>query len=267
MERRWGMYHELYIDIFFLENLMMDSLLLFALDHILKSGRPRGRLFLCGAVGSFLTCVVIAVPFPGIIKLFFFHVVINSLMIFFGLKINCAAQFIRAYLLLYAVSVIMGGIMTLFRPYMRYVSLFYCAAFGAYFLFMKLWKIMAYLAGRQCDIVRVTLYTERGETTADALWDTGNRLRDLVTGVPVSVIDQNLLFRITDHIEDEKGFHMIPYRSVSGEGIMKVFRIRKMCVHTDVDRWISEPMIGVAEEPVSEGKEYEIILNPGMFSE
>ena len=63
------MYHELYIDLFFLENLMMDSLLLLALDHILKCGTPRGRLFLCGAVGSFFTCVVIAIPLPRIMKL------------------------------------------------------------------------------------------------------------------------------------------------------------------------------------------------------
>ena len=36
--RRWRMYYELYIDVFFLENLMMDSLILLALDHILKCG-------------------------------------------------------------------------------------------------------------------------------------------------------------------------------------------------------------------------------------
>lgn len=259
------MYHELYIDLFFLENLMMDSLLLLALDHILKCGTPRGRLFLCGAVGSFFTCVVIAIPLPRIMKLLLFHLVINSVMIFFGLGIRCVAQFVRAYVLLYAVSVIMGGIMMLFRPYMRYISLFYCVGFGAYFLLIKLWKIMAYLVGRQGDIIRVTLYTERGEMTANALWDTGNRLRDYVTDVPVNVIDPELLSRITDRVENEKGFHMIPYQSVGGERVMKVFRIRRMCVHTDVDRWISEPVIGVSEEPVSVGKEYEIILNPGIF--
>ena len=104
------MYHELYIDLFFLENLMMDSLLLLALDHILKCGTPRGRLFLCGAVGSFFTCVVIAIQLPRIMKLLLFHLVINSVMIFFGLGIRCVAQFVRAYVLLYAVSVIMAGL-------------------------------------------------------------------------------------------------------------------------------------------------------------
>lgn len=265
LERGCGMYHELYIDVFFLENLMMDSLLLFALDHILKCGRTKGRLFLCGALGSFLTCVVIAVPFPEIVKLFLFHAVINSIMIVLGLKVDCAAQFVRAYVLLYATSVVLGGIMTLFRPYMRYTSLFYCAALAAYFLLLRLWKVISYLAGRQHDIVQVTLCTERGEVSAKALWDTGNRLRDFVTGSPVNVIDPELLGRMTDHVEGEKGFHMIPYRSVGGERIMKVFRIRKMCVHTETDRWISEPVIGVAQERVSAGNEYEMILNPGIF--
>lgn len=153
----------------------------------------------------------------------------------------------------------------LLRPYMRYASLFYCAALAAYFLLLRLWKVISHLAGRQQDIVRVTLCTEHGEIGAKALWDTGNRLRDFVTGVPVSVIDPGLFRLITDHVEGEKGFHMIPYRSVGGERIMKVFRIRKMCVHTEVDRWISEPVIGVAQEPVSAGKEYEMILNPGIF--
>ena len=49
------MYYELYIDVFFLENLMMDSLILLALDHILKCGGKRGCIFLCAALGSLLT--------------------------------------------------------------------------------------------------------------------------------------------------------------------------------------------------------------------
>ena len=84
------MYYELYIDVFFLENLMMDSLLLLALDHILKCGRARGRLFLCGALGSLLTCAAVDAPLPGPVKLVLFHVVINSVMILTGLKFRSA---------------------------------------------------------------------------------------------------------------------------------------------------------------------------------
>ena len=73
------MYYELYIDVLFLENFMMDSLLLLAVNRILKCGRAYGRIFLGGALGSALTCLVIAVPFPAVIKLVFFHICTTEL--------------------------------------------------------------------------------------------------------------------------------------------------------------------------------------------
>lgn len=267
--RRWRMYYELYIDIFFLENLMMDSLLLLALNHILKCGSTRGRLFLSGALGSLLTCVVTAAPLPGMAKLFLFHAVINSVMILTGLKVRNTSQFVRAFLLLYAVSALMGGIMLILRPYMRLASLFYCTAFGAYLLLMKIWKMILRTAGRQNSLLQVTLYTAKGEKTAKALWDTGNELRDFVTDDPVNVLDPHFLQEITDLPEAERGFHLIPYRCVGGERVMKVFRIEKMCVHTgrnNEDRWIQNPLFGIGEEMLSKNNEYEIILNPGIFS-
>ena len=263
------MYYELYIDVFFLENLMMDSLLLLALNHILKSGRTRGRIFLCAGLGSLLTCAAVAVPLPGIAKLFLFHVCINSVMLILGLKIRSIPQFVRAFILLYAVSALLGGIMQIFRPYMRVASLFYCTAFGSYLLIMRIWKFFSHLAGQQENILEVTLYTSEGEITARALWDTGNSLRDFVTNDPVNILDPGFLREITDLPEAEKGFQMIPYRCVGGEQVMKVFRIEKMCVHTGVcggDRWIQNPMFGIGEETLSQNKEYEIILNPGILS-
>ena len=268
-ERRWRMYYELYIDIFFLENLMMDSLLLLALDHILKCGGTRWRIFLCAALGSLLTCAVVASQLPGTAKIFLFHFCINSVMLLTALKIRSISQFVKAFILLYAVSACIGGIMQIFRPYMRAVSLFYCTAFGAYLLLMRMWKLLSHVAESQSTILEVTLYTSKGEKKARALWDTGNSLRDFVTDDPVNILDPGMLREITDLPETEKGFHLIPYRCVGGEKIMKVFRIEKMCVHTDKDggdRWIQQPLLGVGEERLSQNKEYEIILNPGILS-
>ena len=62
---------------------------------------------------------------------------------------------------------------------------------------------------------------------------------------------------------------MIPYHCVSGDQVMKVFRIEKMCVHTGMageERWIQNPLLGIGEELLSENKEYEIIFNPEIFS-
>ena len=94
-------------------------------------------------------------------------------------------------------------------------------------------------------------------------------MRDVVTGEQVNGLDPEFLHEITERPEAERGFHMIPYHCVSGDQVMKVFRIEKMCVHTGragEERWIQNPLLGIGEETLSGNKEYEIILNPEIFS-
>ena len=79
------MYYELYIDVFFLENFMLDSLLLMAVNRVMQYRNSYARMLAGGAAGSFLTCVVIALPLMPAIKTLLFGVGINSVMIFAGL--------------------------------------------------------------------------------------------------------------------------------------------------------------------------------------
>ncbi|MCC2253976.1 sigma-E processing peptidase SpoIIGA [Ruminococcus sp. CLA-AA-H200] len=261
------MYYELYIDLFFLENFMIDSLLLTAVNRVLKRGQPYWRLMLGGASGSVLTCFVIALPLPAAARMLLFHLVVNSLMLLIGLGYEGAAGFVRAFLLLYVSAVFMGGIMQILRPYMRYASIFYAAAAVGFFLFLGSWKVMSRLCVQKSSLRTVTLCTGCGETEVSALLDTGNSLRDFVSGDPVSILDPELVKEITENPEKERGFHVIPYRCVGGESVMKVFRIEKMCIHMEEERWIMNPLVGVGEETLSGDGAYEMILNPELLSE
>ena len=74
------MYYELYIDLFFAENFMMDSLLLLFVARISKRQVKRKRIFLGAAAGSLLTCLVIALPIPSAaLKMILFHGFVNVL--------------------------------------------------------------------------------------------------------------------------------------------------------------------------------------------
>lgn len=261
------MYYELYIDVFFLENFMMDSLLLFLTARILKCRCPYGRLFLGAGLGSLLTCAVVLIPMPDIVEIILYHTAVNSLMAVVGLKIRILSQFAKAMVLLYVCAVFLGGFMQIFRPYMRYVSLFYFAAFLGCLLFLKLWKAIAYLHDRGRHILRVTIYTETGEVEVRALLDTGNRLRDFLTGEPVSVVSPETAAGITGCPEKEKGFRVIPYRCVGGSSVMKVFRVRKMCIHMEEELWVGNVLLGIGEERLSREGEYGMILNPAILSE
>ena len=216
------MYYELYIDVFFLENFMLDSLLLLVVNRVMNNGRSCSRILLGGALGSFLTCLAVAVPLPSVVRILVFHLFISSVIVCTGLQIIRLSQFVQAFLLLYAAAFLTGGIMQLFRPYMRYVSVFYAAAAVSYVLILKLWKMFSHMYRRQSVIIRVTLYTDKAEKPLKALLDTGNELRDCYTGEPVNIIAPETAADISDHIELEKGFRLIPYRCVSGESVMKV---------------------------------------------
>ena len=72
------MYYELYMDVLFFTNFMMDSLLLLAVKKEMRCPVPYVRVFLGGAVGSGLTCLLIAVPLPVWIKQILFYLAVNK---------------------------------------------------------------------------------------------------------------------------------------------------------------------------------------------
>lgn len=268
------MYYELYIDVFFLENFMADSLLLLAVGRALKCGRSYGRAALGGIVGSLLTCLVIIIPFPAAVKLLLFHVAVNSLMIIAGLKISSAGQFVKAFVLLYLSAVVMGGTVEMFRPWFRYAAFIYAAFAAAYVLFSFLWRMAASLGRQEETLLMVTLYAGGEEREIKALWDTGNTLTDPLTGEPVSILSPELAREILDMgtksaeqgEETGAGLRFIPFRSVSGEGVMPVFRGEKMCIHTGEECWIMNPLLGVSQAELMPGKTCQMILNPGVLS-
>lgn len=260
------MYYELYIDVFFLENFMLDSLLLLVVNRITNNGRPYGRILFGGVMGSLLTCLVIVLPFPSVLRFILFHTVVDSAMLLTALRITGLPQFVRTILLLYVSAFVMGGIMQVFRPYMRYAAIFYGAAVLSGTVLLQLWKAVTHICRRQEKIMKVTLYTECGHKSVKALLDTGNELRDCYTGEPVNIIDPKTAAEIWRHTELEKGFRLIPFHCVGGESVMKVFRLNRMCIHLEEDRWIDRPLVGIAETDMSENREYEMILNPAIFS-
>ena len=56
------MYYELYIDVFFLVNFMMDYLLLRLTGKMMKCSATHGRIIAGAAAGSLCTCAVMVIP-------------------------------------------------------------------------------------------------------------------------------------------------------------------------------------------------------------
>lgn len=87
------MHYELYIDLFFLENFMMDSLLLFVTERIM-GGKYSFKGVLSGAfLGSVLTCLMVIVSVPAWVKNIAFIIAASILYHWLHYTITISALF------------------------------------------------------------------------------------------------------------------------------------------------------------------------------
>ena len=260
------MYYELYVDILFLVNFMMDYILLLIVKRMLKCTATHGNIFLGAIIGSLFTCLIVILPIPyAFVKFVLFHMFVNTCMIRVGLKIKTIRAFLKAFIMLYVGGFLLGGIMEYFRQYVRIGSLFFLVAIVSYYMVLGVWKFISYLHRWNQTHYIVDLYLNDQMYQVRGLIDTGNGLRDPISGHPVSVLEQKMARELLEK-KAEKNFRYVPYRTIGkAEGVLPVFRVDRMCIHRDTDWWVEGPLIGISEEKVSAEGEYEMILNPNLF--
>lgn len=260
------MYYEIYLDMLFLVNFMMDYILLLIVRRMLKCSATHGNICVGALAGSGLTCAVLVIPIPyPIIKLLLFHTLVNTCMLRAGLKIKTMRTFVKALVMLYIGGFLLGGILEAFRPYMRVGSLFFFLAIVGYYLVLAIWKFLAYVQRWNKYHCKVILYLGERHCQLGGLIDTGNGLRDPISGAPVSIVYKG---SIKELIKDEKANSIcyIPYQSIGKkEGILPAFRIDRMCIHREEEFWVEAPLIGISEEEISRDTEVDMILNPNLF--
>ena len=139
------MHYELYIDLFFLENFMMDSLLLFVTERI-TGGKYSFKGVLSGAfLGSVLTCLMVVVSVPVWMKNIAFYLLIPFCMLWLKNRKQCMLQILKGMGLLYLFGMFLGGTLMMFRPYLHYISLFYGIAVLSSQGILMAWKFLKVL--------------------------------------------------------------------------------------------------------------------------
>lgn len=245
---------------------MMDYILLLIVRKMLQCTATHGRICIGAAVGSLLTCLIVILPIPyAFIKLILFHVLVNTCMIRVGLKIKTIRSFLKAIIMLYIGSFLLGGIMEVFRQYVRVGSLFLVIAIAGYYLVLGIWKFVSYMQRwNQCHC-KVDLYLGSEKYQIKGMIDTGNGLRDPISGKPVNILDRVTARNLLGE-KKIKDVRYIPYQSIGKKaGVLPAVQFDRMCIWKDTECWVERPLIAISEEAISKGGEYEMILNPNLF--
>lgn len=260
------MYYELYVDVLFLVNFMMDYLLLLLMKKMLKCTATHGSLCFGATMGALLSCIVMILPIPHrIIKFVLFHGIVNIIMIRAGLKIKKIKELIKAYVLLYIGGFLLGGIMQALHQYVSKGSLFFVIAAFGYYLASKLWDVIAQIQKVNGIYCEVELYWDEKVFRTKGLIDTGNALKDPISHKPVSIVDKAVAKQFLGEMKLAK-VRYVPYHSIGKrEGLLLAVEIDKMCILYEQEIWIERPLLGVSEEKISSEGEYQMILNPNLL--
>lgn len=260
------MQYELYIDIFFLENFVMDYLILVTLKKTMKRSTAYTMICLGALVGAFLSGLVICVPIPMGVKRVLLHTVVNSLMLIIGLKLRSWNEFVKGYLSLYIISFLFGGVFSFLREYFgegyRVGSLFVTLTIISYFLVRKSIDILAGLVKIPKQYCEVTLYLNGKECCVRALVDSGNHLTDQITGKAVHIVSVSVIEKLAGKTGIQK-IRYVPYCTIQEErGILPVIKIDKMKIHMEKEWEVFSPLIGISSQDQFAGGMFEMILHP-----
>ena len=285
------MHYEIYIDIVFFTNLLIDYILLRLTGILFQCNKSRKRALLGAAAGALFSCGIVylqsfvkaGIYLPALVLL---HGGCAAGMLVIGCDLKKGGLLFKAILTLYFAAFLCGG--------------FWEAAAGenlGFRMFLILaaatWSgstALSYLADslkiRAKNIYPVTIFYKGKGYEFHGFYDSGNLLMDPVNGKPVSISTAEVLTEICSeetvnclrHLKENPGElqdteaaglhpHFIIFHTVGKEqGMMLAVTLEKLCIQTPAEVVsVDRPVIALSFDTSAFGKEYEVLLNSRLL--
>lgn len=275
------MYYEIYLDVYFLENLMLNFLILQLTGIIQKETFSVRRKLLASGVGAVGACLIVVLPIHKS------RIVSAACSILFCFLTAYAAgkkrgsrgwqQTVYVYGIL---SLFLGSIWQIFVTYLKLP--FWLAAAAGYGTARLLWNCRRRAKAETKYLYDVTLQKGTKKILLKGLLDSGNQLTDPLTDRPVHITDYNEICRLLSEAEIQELdgfldmelcgqgdalFRYIPYHSVGeGRGILPAITLDSMEIKHGESAWNTKRvLVAVSRRAVSSGGKYQMILHPRIL--
>lgn len=282
------MYSEIYIDIVFVTNLLMDYLLLRLVGMMFRCRRSRRRALLAAMLGALFSCFILYVQADGFLPVtILLHGACAMGMLWLGLGLHKGSLLVKAMIAMYLTAFLLGGFFEAVTSQKTVTwNNFFLFAVGSYLGLSALIYVSDSLRAQRRNIYPITLSYQGKVQSAYGYYDTGNLLSDPISGEPVSVIEPELLETMLSgevieklkHLNENQGemestelvslkTRYLPYRTVGREeNLMLAITLEDLCIHTPKEVvHISGPVFALSFEPSALGKEYKVLLNSRLL--
>lgn len=197
----------IYIDVVLFENLIMNYIILLATGVVLKTDLKHFRLIIASLIGSLYTVMayIITIQFYSN---FLFKILLSIIMIFIGFNPQNVKKMWKQLLVFYLASFVFGGaafaLIYLVKPQeilikngmflgtypLKTVIL---SAIVSFTIIIVVFKIVKNKISKKDMYRNLKIFINEKEIQVKAMLDTGNLLREPITGKPVIIVESSCL--------------------------------------------------------------------------
>lgn len=287
----------IYLDIVLLENLCMNYIILFATGYIMKLKRKPVLILassLLGGIYSVLAYMQILPIYTNI----WMKITLSILMVYVAFRAKKIKILAKQVLIFYLTSFVFGGCAFALLYFIKPQEVLFrnglligtypmkIALLGGILGFIVThiaFKIVKEKIGKGNIIYNVTIYMGGKKVSLHALLDTGNLLKDPITGIPVMIVEKQVLYQILpnellDNLEkmlggDDKNstiqiqekeymsrFRLIPFSSIGKQnGLLLGFKADEVMIEGREEK-CKEVIIGIYEKKLGNNRRYQALI-------
>ncbi len=278
-----------YVDVLVSLNILLTYLFLVCTRVFLKTPTNKAGVAIASLLGG-LSSLLIYLDELSVVASLLIKTSLGAVIVFVSFLPKTKKLFLKQLLSFMGITFLFGGSMLALELTLHPKNIIYLngtiyfdmslkylvgSVFVVYALFLLLDFLLTRLSNAK-DIYEVKITFRKTEVTLKGFVDTGNSLRDGLTGRLVSVGELNALsplfsyeeicfFKSNDYInipENLKGkIHIIPCKTVGGDGLLWGFTPERTQLN---EKAIPDITIAVVNKNLSDGK-YQILLNKNIM--
>ncbi|HHT85781.1 MAG: sigma-E processing peptidase SpoIIGA [Bacillota bacterium] len=287
----------IYVDVLFLVNLIVNYVVLLAAGKMTNTPIQPKRIAFTSCLGALYSVSSLILPLQPLFS-FPARVATGLLMVTLSYPEIRGVSFICLASSFYACSILVAGTAMALNTWgsakLAGFSLYYTnARWWALALALAVvtasgfvWKALNLPTFRQSPFMQVEISLDGQSISVTGMVDTGNDLRDPVSGLPVIVVDWDSLKHIMPHEVSHfflstwdlvntkltesavgKRLRLIPYTNVSGHRqILPAFKPDALYLTGKKGRFKKAAVVGVAGKPLSPQGLYQALLHPELVN-
>lgn len=290
-----------YLDIILLENLCMNFIILYATGFIIKSKIRYINLTLSSLIGAIYAILVYMQIFE-IYSNMITKVILSVAMVYIAFLPKNVKGLLKYLLIFYMVSFVFGGCAFALLYFLKPENIFMengvyigtypikVALLGAIVGFIVVhiaFKIVKSRVSKKAILYDVEITIDTKKVIIKAMLDTGNGLRDPITGSPVAVVEKEKLFgllpdnilnntekiiggdweNIDNDINYRARFCLIPFSSIGKQnGMLLGFKVDEIRVISDIEETINKKaIICLYNQKLSKADAYSALIGLDML--